>query len=104
MPLSLKADAARKRHSYRHMSDEQHARRVVLKARHRPNMTTEQRAHQHTLRAQRRSHQRQQAITSHWWSTLSSVTPRPYVQTWLSHCVYCGVQRLATESVNFSVL
>jgi hypothetical protein len=101
MPLSHRADAARKRHSHSRMSAEQRAHRAVTEARRRANMTPEQRAHQHTLRTQRRAHHRQQALTSHWWTALPSVKPQPYIQTWLPPCLYCGVQRLASESVDF---
>jgi Helitron helicase-like domain at N-terminus len=101
MPLSLKADAARKRRSCKNMNAKQHARKAASEARHRASMTTEQKAHQNALRAQRRIIQRKQATTSHWWSKLSSVKHQPFVQTWLPPCLHCGVQRLASESVDF---
>jgi hypothetical protein len=101
MPLSLRADAARKRHSHRHMNADQRAQRAASEAHCRANMTPTQKAHQHSLCAQRKAHQRQQAATSHWLSTLSSVKPQPYIQTWLPPCLHCGVQRLASESVDF---
>jgi hypothetical protein len=101
MPLSLKADAARRRHSYKHMNAEQWAHEASLQAHHRAKMTPEQKAHQSALHAQCRAHQHKQTTTSHWWSALSSVKPQPYIQTWLPPCLHCGVQRLASESVNF---
>jgi hypothetical protein len=101
MPLNHKADAARRKHSYRHMNAEQRAHEAVLQAHRRAKMTSEQKAHQSALRAQRRVRQREQAATSHWWSAISSLAPQPYIQTWLSPCLHCGVRRLASESVDF---
>jgi hypothetical protein len=101
MPLSQKADNARKRRSYKLKTAEQHAHTALLRAQHRAKITPEQRAHQSTLRAQRREKQRQVAITSSWWSTLPLTKPLPYIQTWLPPCLHCGVRRLANEAPGF---
>jgi hypothetical protein len=64
-------------------------------------MTPEQKGHQSALRSQRRAKQHQQATTSSWWSTLSSVKPHLYTQAWLPPCFFCGVKRLANETTDF---
>jgi hypothetical protein len=101
MTLSHTADANRQRLRYNNMTSTRKSHKLSLQAQSRAQMTAEQRAHQSALRAQRRAHRLRQSTQTHWWTTLQSAQAKSSVQTWLPPCQYCGVRRLASESVDF---